>query len=73
MIQGIIDCYFVDTKGDIYLVDYKYAAGDDEQIKKDYRHQLELYKTALSKALKIDKERIKTYIWNVDKQNSIEL
>ena len=73
MIQGIIDCYFVDTKGDIYLVDYKYASGDDEQLKKDYRHQLELYKTALSKALKTDKEKIKTYIWNVDKQTSVEL
>lgn len=72
MVQGIIDCYFVDTKGDIYLLDYKYASGSDEQIKKDYLHQIELYRIALSKALKVDKEKIKSYIWNVDKKTCIE-
>ncbi len=72
MVQGIIDCYFVDTKGDIYLIDYKYASGGDDEIKKAYQHQIELYRIALSKALKTDKEKIKSYIWNVDKKTCIE-
>ncbi len=72
MVQGIIDCYFVDTKGDIYLIDYKYASGSDDEIKKDYQPQIELYRTALSKALKVDREKIKSYIWNVDKKTCIE-
>lgn len=72
IVQGIIDCFFVDTKGDIYLIDYKYVSGTEEKIKKEYYYQIELYKDALSKSLSIKKESIKAYIWNVDKEYIIE-
>jgi ATP-dependent helicase/nuclease subunit A len=65
IIQGIIDCLFVDTKGDVYLLDYKYVSKSEEEIRKTYTYQLELYREAVSKMLKISKDKINTYIWNV--------
>ncbi len=65
IIQGIIDCLFVDTKGEVYLLDYKYVSKSEEEIRKTYTYQLELYREAVSKMLKVPKDKINTYIWNV--------
>ena len=53
LVQGVIDLYFIDSKGNINLVDYKtdYAEKEEELIEK-YKMQLDLYSRALSKAMK---------------------
>lgn len=72
IVQGIIDCYFVDNKGDIYLIDYKYSREDDEKIKTEYEPQIRLYEKALMKTLNIKAKNIKSFIWNVEKESLIE-
>ena len=72
IVQGIIDCFFVDNKGDIYLVDYKYSKESDEIIKKEYEPQISLYKKALKKSLNLNSCNIKSFIWNVEKESLIE-
>ena len=73
IIQGIIDCYFEDTKGDIYLIDYKYTLGGIEKIKEEYAFQLKMYKLALSKSLGIDISQIKSYVWDVNNMREIKM
>ena len=53
LVQGVIDLYFIDSNGNINLVDYKtdYAEKEEELIEK-YKMQLDLYSRALSKAMK---------------------
>ena len=72
IVQGIIDCCFEDTKGDIYLIDYKYASGSLEKVKTEYSYQIELYKKALAKSFKCDALKIKSYIWDVNRMCEIE-
>lgn len=72
IVQGIIDCLFVDTKGDVYLIDYKYVNRSEQEIKKTYSYQIKLYKEAVSKIRKIPRESIKAYIWDVNKQTVID-
>ena len=53
LVQGVIDLYFIDSNGNINLVDYKtdYAEKEEELVEK-YKMQLNLYSTALSKSMK---------------------
>ena len=53
LVQGVIDLYFIDSNGNINLVDYKtdYAEKEEELVEK-YKMQLDLYSRALSKAMK---------------------
>jgi len=73
IIQGIIDCCFEDNNGDIYLIDYKYTDKDEKSIIQSYKHQIELYKKALCKLMKITPEKIHAYIWDIKKCVSYEL
>ena len=51
LVQGVIDLYFIDSNGNINLVDYKTDYAEKELIEK-YKMQLNLYSRALSKAMK---------------------
>ena len=53
LVQGVIDLYFIDSNGNINLVDYKtdYAEKEEELVEK-YKMQLSLYSKALSKSMK---------------------
>ena len=53
LVQGVIDLYFIDSNGNINLVDYKtdYAEKEEELVEK-YKMQLNLYSKALSKSMK---------------------
>lgn len=53
LVQGVIDLYFIDSNGNVNLVDYKtdYAEKEEELVEK-YKMQLNLYSRALSKAMK---------------------
>ena len=52
LVQGIIDLYYINENDELVLVDYKtdYLQNEQELINK-YKDQLNLYKTALEKAL----------------------
>ena len=51
LVNGIIDCYFVEN-GKVILLDYKSdRIYDEEELKERYRIQLQLYQTALERGL----------------------
>lgn len=62
MLQGIIDMYIPKSEKNPYniLIDYKYTKHTDEEIKKNYAKQIELYTLALEKITgeKVDKKYI---------------
>ena len=74
LVQGIIDLYYIDENNKLFLVDYKtdYVQNEDEKILKEkYRMQLELYKIALEKSLKM--KVYKTYIYSTYLNKTIEI
>lgn len=62
LIQGIIDLYYINAKGELILVDYKtdYVKQETELVEK-YQYQLQLYQKALEKALEKKVARIYIY------------
>lgn len=72
LIQGIIDCYFVE-EGHIVLIDYKtdYIYGDEEKLALKYKTQLDLYKEAIEAITgKCVKE---TYIYSFFKDKALKI
>lgn len=66
LVQGIIDLYFIDEKGQLILVDYKtdyIKSGEENILINKYKKQLEIYKKALEEALHRKVE--KTYIYSL--------
>ena len=72
LVNGIIDCYFIEN-GKVILLDYKsdrvYA---EEELKERYRIQLQLYKTALERALKLPVAETYIYSLAMGKEISLE-
>lgn len=62
--QGVIDLFGVDEEG-YFLYDYKFSAREDEDLKRHYAKQMELYKEALAKILKIETNRIRAAFINL--------
>jgi len=63
LVNGIIDCYFVED-GKVILLDYKSdRIYDEEKLKEQYRIQLQLYQTALERALGLSVAE--TYIYSL--------
>lgn len=62
--QGAIDLLAV-SDSEVRIVDYKYSSHGAERLKKDYAPQLELYKKAVAKIMKIDREKIRCSIVNI--------
>ena len=51
LVNGIIDCYFIENN-EVILLDYKSdRIYDEEELKERYKIQLQLYRTALERAL----------------------
>ena len=73
--QGIIDLYYINSKNELVLVDYKtdyIEKGQEEKLIQRYKKQLELYKEALENSLerKVDKVLIySTWIGEVEYHN----
>ena len=73
--QGIIDLYYINSKNELILVDYKtdyIEKGQEEKLIQRYKKQLELYKEALENSLerKVDKVLIySTWIGEVECHN----
>lgn len=72
LVQGVIDLYYITANDELVLVDYKTdkAQGEAELIEK-YSPQLEIYKSALEKALhrKVDR----AYIYSTYMGRKIEI
>ncbi|MBQ0079263.1 MAG: PD-(D/E)XK nuclease family protein [Eubacterium sp.] len=68
IVQGIIDCYFVEDDG-IVLIDYKnsYMGGDttEEVIRQRYEKQILLYKEALEGATGLPVKESYLYLFNL--------
>ncbi len=63
--QGAIDLLAVGEDGEVQIVDYKFSKGSAAYLKAHYRPQLELYKRAAAKILRLDESRIKCSIINI--------
>ena len=74
LVQGIIDLYFINQKGEIILVDYKtdyVNQGDEFSLVQKYKKQLEIYTKALEQSLN---QRVsKKYIYSVYLNKMIEI
>ena len=74
LVQGIIDLYYIDKEDNLKLVDYKtdfVKSGDEEELIKKYKSQLDLYKKALEEVYK--KEVSNTYIYSVYLNKELEI
>jgi ATP-dependent helicase/nuclease subunit A len=71
LVNGIIDCYFVE-QDQIVLLDYKSdRIYDEEELKERYRIQLQLYKTALERAMGLPVKEV--YIYSLAMGRAIAL
>lgn len=72
LIQGVIDIYFEDENGDIFLIDYKtdrvkYKENPEKYLKNKYYNQMKVYEIALKKAYKKNVKKKAIYSVDLDK------
>ena len=63
--QGAIDLLAIGEDKKVRIVDYKYSSGGAEYLKSHYQPQLDLYKKATAKILKLPLENIQCTIVNI--------
>ena len=63
--QGAIDLLAIGDNGEVQIIDYKYSKGGAEYLRTHYRPQLDLYRQAVAKIIKIPQEKIRCTIVNV--------
>ena len=61
LVQGIIDLYYINKNDEIILVDYKTDKKSENELKKCYNNQLEIYKEAIENSLNKNVSRIYIY------------
>ncbi len=69
--QGAIDLLAVGEE--TRVIDYKYSNRGAEELKKHYQPQLDLYKLAVAKIMKIDKNSIRCTIVNIKRGFAVEM
>ena len=68
LVQGVIDLFYINQKGELILVDYKTDYIQQEQILIErYKKQLDLYKQALEEALSRRVDKIYIYSTSLNK------
>ena len=71
LVNGIIDCYFIENN-QVILLDYKSdRIYDEEELKERYRIQLQLYKIALERALGLPVAETYIYSFAMGKEISL--
>ncbi|MBE7085570.1 MAG: hypothetical protein E7366_00250 [Clostridiales bacterium] len=65
LFQGAIDLLAIGEDKKVRIVDYKYSSGGAEYLKSHYQPQLDLYKKATAKILKLPLENIQCTIVNI--------
>jgi ATP-dependent exoDNAse (exonuclease V) beta subunit len=63
--QGAIDLLAIGEDNEVQIVDYKFSRGGAEYLKKHYAPQLDLYRRAVSKIMRIPLEKIRCSIVNI--------
>ncbi len=63
--QGAIDLLAIEKDGFVRIIDYKYSNRSAKVLAQHYKPQLDLYRLATSKILKIEKEKIRCTIVNI--------
>ena len=69
--QGAIDLLALGDE--VRIIDYKYSLRDAEGLKEYYAPQLMLYRMAVAKILKIEEDKIRCTIVNIDKGFEVEI
>lgn len=64
--QGAIDVLAV-GEDEVRIIDYKFSKGNAEYLRAHYRPQLELYRLAVAKILKVDASKIRCTIVNIER------
>lgn len=64
LFQGAIDLLAVGADG-VRIIDYKYSRGGVEYLRSHYKPQLDLYRLATSKILRLDPAKIRCTIVNI--------
>ena len=72
LFQGAVDLLAV-SEGGAEVIDYKYSQKGEKALRETYSMQLELYRLAMSKALKLPKEKIRCTIVNIYRGYEIEV
>ena len=63
--QGAIDLLAIGEDGETQIIDYKFSKGSAAYLRAHYRPQLELYRQAAAKILRIPPEKIRCSIINI--------
>ncbi len=72
VVQGVIDLYFIEKNGNIVLVDYKTDYTENEEnLKNEYKVQLDIYKSALENTLNVRIDEVYIYSIFLDKEIKI--
>ena len=71
LFQGAIDLLSVGEE--VRIIDYKYSSRNAETLRSHYRPQLELYRLATAKILKIDPKRIRCSIVNIKRGFQVDM
>ena len=71
--QGAIDLLAVGTDGDVEIIDYKFSKGGADYLTAHYRAQLNLYRQATAKILKVKEENIRCTIVNINHGFQVEM
>ena len=66
LFQGAIDLLAVGDE-EAWIIDYKYSRKDAKLLKKHYRPQIELYRLATSKILRLPIEKVHCSIVNISR------
>ena len=64
LFQGAIDL-LAEGEEDVLIIDYKYSKGSAEYLREHYKPQLDLYKAAVAKIIKLPLSKVKCKIVNI--------
>ena len=71
LFQGALDLLAVGEE--VQIIDYKYSTRGAEELKAHYKPQLDLYKLAVAKIMKIDPAVIRCSIVNIRKGFQVDM
>lgn len=72
VLQGAIDLLVADENG-YTVIDYKYSGRSDEELKQIYLPQIELYRKAVAKVMRVSYDKINVRILNILRLREIDV
>ena len=71
--QGVPDVLAIGEDGGVWIVDYKFSSGGAAYLKEKYAVQLDLYKKVTAKILRVQEEKIRATIVNINRGFEVEI